>query len=72
MIKNVHHFGLLWQSSRIRLLVSSAGDVGSIPGQRTKIPHAEWHGKKYIYTYFYVLVCVGHTAIILYLLFFLI
>ena len=24
---------------------STAGDMGSIPGQGTKIPHALWHGQ---------------------------
>lgn len=24
----------------------SEGDVGSIPGQATEIPHAMWHGQK--------------------------
>ena len=30
----------------LRLHVSTAGDVGSIPGQGTKIPHAMQHGQK--------------------------
>ena len=28
------------------LCASTAGDMGSIPGQGTKIPHAVWHGQK--------------------------
>ena len=28
------------------LYASNAGVVGSIPGQRTKIPHAMWRGQK--------------------------
>ena len=28
------------------LCASSAGCLGSIPGQGTKIPHAAWHGQK--------------------------
>ena len=30
----------------LRLHASCAGDVGSIPGQGTKIPHASWCGPK--------------------------
>ena len=30
----------------LRLCVSTAGDVGWIPGRGTKIPHAGWHGEK--------------------------
>ena len=30
----------------LRLCASSAGSMGSIPGQGTKIPHAMWRGKK--------------------------
>ena len=30
----------------LRLHASTAGDVGSIPGQGTKIPHAMEHGQK--------------------------
>ena len=29
-----------------RDLPSSPVGMGSIPGQETKIPHAEWHGQK--------------------------
>ena len=28
------------------LQASTAGDMGSIPGQGTRIPHAAWHGPK--------------------------
>ena len=28
------------------LHASNAGDMGSIPGWETKIPHATWHAKK--------------------------
>ena len=28
------------------LCASTAGGMGSIPGQGTKIPHAVWHGQK--------------------------
>ena len=30
----------------LRLHAPEAGDMGSIPGQGTKIPHAAWHGEK--------------------------
>ena len=30
----------------LRLLAPSAGHMGSIPGQGTKIPHAAWLGQK--------------------------
>ena len=30
----------------LRLCPSNAGGVGSIPGQRTEIPHAAWHSQK--------------------------
>ena len=30
----------------LRFHASSAGDVGSIPGQEAKIPHASWCGQK--------------------------
>ena len=30
----------------LRLHVSTVGGTGSIPGQGTKIPHVEWHGRK--------------------------
>ena len=30
----------------LRLHASSASGAGLIPGQRTKIPHAVWHGQK--------------------------
>ena len=34
----------------LRLWASNSGEVGSIPGWGTKIPHATWHSKKsYIY-----------------------
>ena len=33
----------------VRLHASTAGDVGSIPGRRTKIPHGTWCGKKKIF-----------------------
>ena len=29
----------------LRLQASTAGDMGSIPGQGTKIPRAAWHGQ---------------------------
>ena len=31
----------------LRLCASTAGGTGSIPGQGTKILHAEWHGQKF-------------------------
>lgn len=30
----------------VKILPSNVGDVGSIPGPRTKIPHALWHSQK--------------------------
>ena len=30
----------------VKILPSNAEDVGSIPGPRTKIPHALWHSQK--------------------------
>ena len=30
----------------LRLWASNSGEVGSIPGWETKIPHATWHSKK--------------------------
>ena len=30
----------------LRLQASTAGSMGSIPGQGTKIPHATWYGHK--------------------------
>ena len=30
----------------LRLHASKAGGIGSIPGQGTKVPHAEGHGQK--------------------------
>ena len=30
----------------LRLSAPSAGDMGSIPGQGTKLPSATWHGLK--------------------------
>ena len=32
----------------LRLCTSNAGGVGSVPDQRTKIPHAVWCGQKSI------------------------
>ena len=31
---------------QLRLCASNSGGTGLIPGQRTKIPHAMWHGQK--------------------------
>ena len=30
------------------LHASNAGGVGSVPGRRTKIPHATWHSQKFL------------------------
>ena len=30
----------------LRLQASNAGDVGSIPGRRSKVPHAMWHDQE--------------------------
>ena len=40
--KDFPHFSLVVQW--LRLHVPSEGDMGLIPGQRTKILHALWHG----------------------------
>ena len=38
--------GLPWQSSGLRLGVSTAGGVGLIPHGGARIPHAEWQVNK--------------------------
>ena len=35
-------YGFPWLSSG-RFCISTAENVGSVPGQGTKIPHAAWH-----------------------------
>ena len=40
------YFGTFGMVQWLGLYASNAGVVGSIPGQRTKIPHAMWRGQK--------------------------
>ena len=39
-------FGISMTVQWLRLHASNAGGAGSIPGQRTRIPHAAGHGQK--------------------------
>ena len=44
----------------LRLYTSIAGGMGSIPGWKTKIPHAVWSSqkkKKITYSYYYIREC---------------
>ena len=43
---NNGHLGTSLAVQWLRLLAPNAGDMGSIPGQETKIPHATQHGQK--------------------------
>ena len=45
-LKNNVYVGNSLEISWLRIQASTEGDVGLIPGQRTKIPHAMWHRQK--------------------------
>ena len=46
----------------LRLCISNAGDVGSIPIWRTKIPYAQWCGREKKKSLLYDIFCNKHMA----------
>ena len=48
-IKNLQNHGTCLAVQWLKLLISNAGDAGSIPGGGTKIPHATRHSQKILF-----------------------